>query len=230
MKRKSEKCGFVSVFLCVSLLLSPCFAALYQVQDVQFTFGAGTYYQGATQQFVFNQNALTGDLSVLKNLTETDYEYSIHNAAVTISPCGLLSAPGTFAGGVILTVKGQLVDNATNTAYSLAGDTLLTATMNDAVWDISEPFSYYVYGGGTFSPTGGLLYAGLDAGGNTVKVTDFVFGFFAVSTLGGSFGTKDVSAMQSSIQLHSDVVPEPATIALLSIGMVCLTRRQKKTQ
>lgn len=230
MKQKTAVSTLLASLVAASLLLLPCQASGAVVQDIQFSFAESLFYSGADQAFTFSEAAVTGELNLPGGPL---YGYSIHSAMVSFTDSALISddsaggvASGTFAGGITLTVTGRVVENATNTEYAPAGSTLIVATMDDGTWVIEEPHNNFAVGHAQFTTTDGLLYSGLEAGDVTMTMEEFVMGFYTLTT--GElthFGDDDIAGMAPAIHLH---IPEPATLSLLSLGVLALSRKRKK--
>ena len=225
MKQKTAVSTFLVSLWAASLLVLPCQASVVMVEDVQFSFGQTLFYSGSDQTFTFDYPAVNG---ILKVPSGSGYQYSIENAVVSFQDSALLAdntvagglANGTFTGGIDLTVTGRLVKTDTDAEY--ADGVLITATMDDMQWTIQETSSFsgisQVAGLATFTTTGGVLFDGQGpAELDILRLYEFDLGFFATAMNVTEFGQDDIVATAATVQMQ---IPEPATVGLLSLGML----------
>ena len=116
-----------------------------------------------------------------------------------------------------------------------ASGPLLEAVMDAGTWVLEEWLPQDVRGNTYFSVTGGALSSGVDiGGGDTLVIDDFQAAFSFITGFGSffgvdpaDFGTTSYSGVISNVQIAA--VPEPSTLALLSLaGIAALRRRSKR--
>jgi hypothetical protein len=194
---------------------------------MQFSFEDLPYY--SNQTLGFSQSAsLDGSVAIPTGPSTVDWAYTIQNAQVTLSGMSLAggfgTAAGTFDGPATLTVTGHLIK--TDTLADLTGAvTLLVATMDSASLGMSEQFSQFASGSALFTTTGGALFGGIVDGGNTVVLEDFGMSLWG-SGVDVLFGDNAMTPPNASVQITTDAIPEPATMGLLAMGLLILSRKR----
>ena len=239
MKRKGKvmKRGKIIVSSLIMLVIvlscmSVSDAGMVEIKEISFSFDILPYYSNPTLGFS-QGTSLVADVAIPTGPATVDWAYTIRNAVVTLSDMdkepGSTATTGIFGGPATLTVEGNLVSNATST--DLTGNVILfEAVMDSSELIMSEIFSEYCSGGAVFTTSGGLLKTGVadpDAG-NTVFLEEFGMGLWGY---GGvvNFDASSMTPDEAGVLITTDAVPEPATLGLLSMGLVILSRKRKNT-
>ena len=215
------------VLITVCLFVSTSFAGTVEIKEMQFSFIGLPYYSNQTLGFSKGTSFVV-DIAIPTGPSTVDYAYTIQNAIVTLSDMsltgGLGTSTGTFDAPATLTVTGNLLNDAST---DLTGNvTLLVATMDSASLVMAEVFSRFASGAALFTTTGGALFGGVADGGDTLVLEDFGMGLWG-SGVNVLFGGNAMSPYTAGVQITTDAVPEPATMGLLAMGLLILSRKRK---
>jgi len=227
-KQGISKHTAVALLVLVGLLISPTFGAMIEIKEMQFSFIGLPYYSNQTLGFSAG-TSLAGDVAIPTGPSTVDYAYTIQNAVVTLSNMSLTSgagtSTGTFDGPATLTVTGNLIKKAT--AANLTGNvTLFEAQMDSSDLVMQQVYSQFAAGSALFTTTSGALFDGVADGDDTVYLEDFGMGLWG-SGVTVLFGDNSMTPYNAGIQITTDAIPEPATIGLLSMGMLSLLRKRR---
>ncbi|MHC4951038.1 MAG: PEP-CTERM sorting domain-containing protein [Planctomycetota bacterium] len=227
MKRGKIVFSKLVVLIIAFSCVSASFAGMVEVKEMSFTFSPLPYYSSKTLGFGSGTAGNTdADVAVP---TAPGYTYSVRDAVVTLSNMALTGGvgtpTGTFAGPGTLTVTGRLLNDV---GTDLTGDTILLVAQMDSPLVLGEIFSQYTSSVTPFTTTSGALFDGVVDGADTLFLEDFAMGLWGhgVDVLFGE--TNSMSPTTAGVQITTDAIPEPATMGLLSMGMLILSRRRKK--
>ena len=231
MKKGKMLVSSLMVLVTACLCVSTSFAGMVEIKEMVFSYNAGLpYYSNETLGFS-QSTSIVGDVAIPTGPGTVEWAYSIQNAVVTLSDMSLVSGfnttTGTFDGSAaMVTVTGNLIKNS-NSADLTGNVTLLEASMDSSTFEMSEIFSQFASGSTTFTTDGGALLAGVLDGDDTVVLEEFGMGLWGTG-VNVLFGANSMSPYTAGVQITTDaLVPEPATMGLLSLGMLILSRRRK---
>jgi hypothetical protein len=225
----------------LAAVLTPvAYSGVQTVKNITFTL-PGTFYY-VNSEFVLNATG-SADIQIY-NAPTSFYGYAIENMSISISPCPLYQdqstaqgqAIGQFYGGGVLTVTGDLYEanNSVPIGPMLNTGIILQANMvpsSSETWTLQETFylSSYVSGIVGLTPDspglGGV--GGLAAGDNSLIISDMNLGLGFLTPGISEFGTGDYQSADAPVVQISAVIPEPATLLLLSAGCIGLLSRKK---
>ncbi len=242
-----EKRVVTAALLCMLLVFSfQSASAITYVKEIQLMLWDVQFYQGNPQAFILEDSWLGGPaeideygssgLSTVDN--PTGYEYGLRGF-IEIEQCDLVSsgtlsdgrATGTFEGGALLTIKGDLWKKSNPGNLYVDDANILVARMYNENWDLTEQFwsgSNDVRCDPRFDIIGGALFTG--AGPEQLVLSDFEALFTFVSSGVDTFGSNDYATTESPTMQITEI-PEPATLMLLTFGSVGLafSRKKRKT-
>ncbi len=223
MKRGRMAFSGLVVLIVVCVCISSSYAGTVEIKEMQFSFIGLSYYSNQTLGFS-QGTSLVADIAIPTGPDTVDYAYTIQDAVMTLSNMSLTdgfdTAAGTFDGPATLTVTGNLINS---TSTNLTGNvTLLVASMDSSNLVMSEVFSQFAAGSALFTTYGGALFDGVADGGDTLVLRDFGMGLWG-SGVDVLFGNNSMSPPTAGVQI---TIPEPATMGLLSMGMLILLRKR----
>ena len=227
MKRGKRVSSSLVVLIIAFSCVSGSYAGMVEIKEMSFTFSPLPYYSSQTLGFS-SGTAGNSDADVAIP-TASEYTYRVRDAVVTLSNMALTSGinttEGTFSGPGTLTVTGRLLNDSD---VDLTGDTTLLVAQMDSPLILGEIFSQYTSSVTPFTTTSGALFDGVEDGGDTLFLEDFAMGLWGhgADVLFGE--SNSMSPTTAGVQITTDAVPEPATMGLLSMGMLILSRRRKK--
>ena len=218
---------FLAICIAIGAVVAPSSYAGIEIADMQFSFNTAQFYEGDTQTFSFDEPVQgLGLINILTSETETDWEYEVHGGTATLSSSAYSPGDGTFAGSITLTITGTVKDQSANT---VASGTLIEATMVETSWSFNQLSSTTLISDPpvTFEATGGALFG--EENGSGIYIDQFSMYFLATTVLDfDGFDADDASGLVR-MQMETDAfVPEPATLALLSLGTVVLARKRRQ--
>lgn len=223
---KNGNIAKVSLVLIVAVVASS-FAGTIEIKEMQFSFVDLPYY--SSQTLGFSQGtALAGDVAIPTGPGTVDWAYTIQDAVVTLSNmpliAGLNTSSGTFSGPATLTVTGSLISSS---GALTANTTLLIAQMDSATFLMQQAFPGFASGLGFFTTTGGALFGGVSDGSNQVVLKGFEMGLWGSGTSVLFGASNSMTPDTAGIQITTDAIPEPATLGLLSLGMLLISRKRR---
>ena len=232
MKSLSFKLGLTLMIALVSVAS----AGVVNVGDIALTMPNTMFYQGGIQGGTFAVNTQMPVFGSLRTADSLGYDYQIINAVVNTTPSSRLQdtssngmASGDFAGGVTLTITGQLMEISTGNVY--AAMPLLAADIvpNGPVWTMQETANTGELDISAIFRAFGGLGAGIAVGNGDVLVigefrADFSFGFLSENPINLS-GSAPLTSNLATLQITA--IPEPATLALLGIGGLLFRKIRK---
>lgn len=219
----------VAVVLCASIGAN---ATNLYVSDIQLT-DPGKFYSYSSGVGDLN---LPANCSGLMKLEEEEvWNYSLTSCKIYMTSALVQDissggyAAGRFATGRTMTITGTLKYQGT----SFYTGTILVATMDEpnATWVLAESVSLAINGSAEFAPnTTQGLGSGIAYGSDTLKIGHFRtdFAFKGVTPNPSNFVTAgSLMGTASTIQMVA-IIPEPATILLLSTAALALRIRKFK--
>ena len=218
------------IVIIAGMVVSTSFAGLLEIKEMQFSFQDLPYY--SNQTLGFNQaSTIAGDVAIPTGPGTVDYAYTIQGAVVALSGMdlvgGLGTNTGTFGGPAILTVTGDLVKTSTETSLTGGAVVLFEAEMIQDTLTMTEVLTDFAAGGAFFNTIGGALLTGVADGAMTLVLEDFEMGLWGKQTQ-VLFGAENaMTPPLAQLQITTDAVPEPATLALLSVGLLAVVRKRK---
>lgn len=224
----------VSVFTCNAATV---YTRLIDTSFINFKWY--DYISGTDGQFNFSSTTISGE----KKLYTYDNVYTLNMIGTLTFGPSLLSdystgglAKGNFEGGVSVTIAGKLLLNG-NYVYGSATQALpiLQATLS-SVYDNGWTLEESVQQAGSFERTlfldlvenseglaSGITLAGT---GDILKMIDPKMDLFLkTSSTVNNFLTDIGPSMLASPIKFTGVVPEPATLVLLGMGLLCLRKK-----
>jgi hypothetical protein len=228
--------GRVLVALLIVLLFFTSISSAEIIYDMQLLINSGTQWftDGSDPSFSID-DFCSGIISTYSN--PTSYDYLIQEGSVTVTALDLLSdndpggtvADGTFEGGAIMTVSGEVWEDGGSSA--LYDGVLLIAVMDSTDWDMTEtPTFNKVTGQNYFTPSDTGTYE-FETGANTGLI---IGNFGAVFSMDVSqptvtdFSTTDYTSLVPKILINAET-PEPASLCLLAFGTLFITLKRKRS-
>jgi hypothetical protein len=222
--------------LCMLCMTSVALSGVQTVKNITCSL-PGTWYYVNSQ---FKLDA-TGSADIQTYDAATGYyNYAIENLAVTISPCNLKQdksssgwAKGDFWGGGVLTMTGNLMRANNGAAYGdvLYSGTILQASMNlssSQVWTLNElsPSASIVSATLGMTGTNGGFNSGI-----TFDTNKMIIGAMSLklqfTTPGiATFASGEYQSAAAPVVQISAALPEPATMMLLALGGLLISKRK----
>lgn len=242
------------VLLCILFMCVPTFA-IY-VENLQFALlGGNCFYipmQGWHDGFFLNHEQADGSGGTI-DLVGYDYgDYLFGNLTVSLSSSELLNdtsytqssyfnpkiARGEFASGAILTIEGSILENGPDdNDVEIFNGTILEAIITvdfdaqeqtnsmDAFSIINAQLHMNITGGELEdgAVTGFVMYPEI-----TTNITLLSCSQYGNPGLNVEDFQSDMSYISGTLQVQPTVIPEPATVALLTLGAAFMIKKKRR--
>ena len=223
--------------LCVLGIASFAFPGIVSVKNISFTLpGSGIYENGYFKMI----SGGTANIQTY-NAAQGEYEYAVDNLTFDFSPCQLIDdrsttgasgrVIGDFAGGGVVTLSGDLRETSGSTI--LHSGKILEAAMVVSVsetWVLQQQNAFVAQLTAALDmvPVDGGLNTGITVGSDTLRIGDISLGlsFFIPTTIEDFQSNNTIVLTAPNPLLSAAMVPEPATLGLLGLG-ICFMRRKK---
>jgi hypothetical protein len=223
--------------LCMLCITSVALSGVQTVKNIALSLPGSFYY--VNSEFRLDA-AGSADLQTY-DAPASYFNYAIENMSVSISPCALKQnrsaggqAIGDFYGGGVLTITGDLMQANNGAPYGgvLYSGTILQANMVKSVteyWTLKETasISSIVTAALALTGAGGGLHSGITFGSDTMVIGDMSLKLQFITPDITTFGTGEYQLAGAPTVQISAALPEPATLMLLSVGGLLISKRKR---